>query len=130
MGRHAEGFDQLTYLKVDGDGLVSLFHPLFCVAGGEYEEGPGDLWEEKGEIPVDGFLDMANLTPLYCALNTLFGGAYWAEFDMHVTLLSSVHPRDLDTTAHQVAAMGDEGLHVMRSRRIALMPADIVQVVL
>ena len=28
-GHHAKGFDRITFLAVDGDGLVSLFHSLF-----------------------------------------------------------------------------------------------------
>ena len=32
-GRHAEGFNRLTFLAVDGDGLVSILHSLFYTAG-------------------------------------------------------------------------------------------------
>ena len=46
---------------------------------------------------------------------------------MHITLLSSVHPRELDTTTHQVSAEEDEGLRVVRSCRIDFVPADVAQ---
>ena len=32
-GRHFERVDWLTLLKIDGEGVVSVLHALFCVAG-------------------------------------------------------------------------------------------------
>ena len=73
---------------------------------------------------------MANLTPLHFALNTLFRGTDWAEFEMHVNLISSVQSWDFDATAHQVAAVDDEGSHIVRSHGLALVPVDFADSVL
>ena len=77
--------------------------------GGEYEEGPVDLWLVKGEIPSDGLPTLVKLTPLHFTLNTSFRGTDWKDFEMHVKPLSSIHFRDFDITDHQVAAREDEG---------------------
>ena len=73
---------------------------------------------------------LVKLTPLHFPLNALFWWTDRAEFDIHVTLLSSVKSRDLDVTTHQVAADKDEGLRVVRSHRIAFMPVDVAQAVI
>ena len=73
-GHHVKGVYRLTYLAVNGDGLVSLRHPLFVIVGGEYKEGTGDLWAAKGEIPADRIPEMAKLTHLQFVLNTFFQG--------------------------------------------------------
>ena len=130
MGRHTEGIDKFTFLAVNKYGLVYLLHSLFYVAGGEHKKGPCDLWEEKGEIPTDGISTLVKLTLLHFALNALFRGIDRSEFDMHVALLSSVNPCDLDATTHQVATEEDEGSCVMRSCRIAFVPAYVAYSVL
>ena len=68
-GRHNEGFNQITFLIVHGDGLVSVIKSLFVLTEGYYKEGTGDLWEVKGEIPANGFPMLVNLTPLHFDLN-------------------------------------------------------------
>ena len=55
---------------VDRDDLIYLFHSLFCFTGGNYKEGPGDIWEVKGEIPDNDLPMLVKLTPLHFALNT------------------------------------------------------------
>ena len=73
-GRHSKGVDQLTFFAVDGDGLVSLLRSLFVIAGGEYKEGPGNLWLVKGEIPAEGLPTLVNFNSLQFSLNALFRG--------------------------------------------------------
>ena len=74
MGHHAEGFNRLTFLVVDGDGRVSLLCSLFVVVGGEYVKGPGDIWAVKGYILAVRLLMLVKLTPLRFSLNALFRG--------------------------------------------------------
>ena len=52
---------------------------------------------------------LVKLIPLHFVLNILLQGTDQAEFEMHVNSLSSAQPQDFDATAHQVAAMEDEG---------------------
>ena len=129
-GSHDKGTNRITFLAVDGDGLVPHFHPLFCVVGGKYEEGLGNLWEVKGGILDDGLLTLVKLTPPHLALNLSFRGSDRVEFDMHVNSLSSTHPQEFDATSHQVAAVEDEGLRIVRYRGLTFVPADILQAVL
>ena len=32
--RHTKGVDRMNLISIDGEGLASIFHSLFCVAGG------------------------------------------------------------------------------------------------
>ena len=130
MGHHAKGVDRLTFLVVDGDGLVYLFHSLFCITGGKHEERPINIWAVKGEILAARIPMLVKLTPLHFELKLLFRGTDQAEFEIHTTSLSSVHSRDLDATSHQLAAVEDEGSCVMSSCGITSMPADVTQVIL
>ena len=75
----------------------------------------GDLWAVKGCIPSNELPTLVKLTPHHFALNTSFQGTDRAEFEMHATSLYSIHPRYFDATAHQVAAVEDEGLHAVCS---------------
>ena len=70
------------------------------------------------------------LTPLHFALNTSLWGTDREKFEMHITSISSVHPRDMDTTANQVTAEEDEGLRIVRSCGITFKSAEVVQAVL
>ena len=63
MGRHAKGVNQLTFLTVAGDSLVYLLQSLFVVSVGKYEEGLGDFWAVKGEIPANRIPTLVNMTP-------------------------------------------------------------------
>ena len=49
--RRLEGLDLLALLTIDGDGLVTVLHLLFCIAASDYENGTGNLWDVKGEPP-------------------------------------------------------------------------------
>ena len=72
-GRHTKGVNRLAFLTVDGYGLVSLLHFLFNVAGGKYEEGPGNIWAVKGEIQSDRILMLANVPPFTSTLTRCSG---------------------------------------------------------
>ena len=51
MRSSLEGLDLLALLTIDGDGLVTVLHLLFCIAASDYENGTGNLWDVKGEPP-------------------------------------------------------------------------------
>ena len=91
VGSHTERVDRITFLAVDGDGLVSLIHPLVVVLGGKYQDETGDIWEMKGEIQVGNLLAMFKLTPLHFALNVSLLGAARMDFETHATALSSIN---------------------------------------
>ena len=91
VGSHTERVDQITFLAVDGDGLVSLIHSLFLVLGGKYQDVTGDILEMEGEIQVDSLLAMLKLTPLHFALNASLRGAARMNFETHATVLSSIN---------------------------------------
>ena len=47
------------------------------------------------------------------------------EFETHVTTLYSVHLQDLDGTTHTAVSEEDDGLRVVISPELALMPEDV-----
>ena len=66
---------------------------------------------------------LVKFTPLHFMINTSFRGTYRTEFEVHVTLLSSIHPQNFDVTAYQVEVIKDEASRVMRSCGIAFVLA-------
>ena len=58
---------------------------------------------DEGGYPGRQDPDAGQVELLRFALKSSFQGTDQAEFEMHVTSLSSIHPRYLDNTAHQVA---------------------------
>ena len=81
----------------------------------KYEDGAGNLWAAKGYLHPDGLPTLINLSPLHFVCNTAFRGMSREEFKAHVTALSSGHPRDLDTSAHEVAQEEDADSCLIRS---------------
>ena len=73
------------------------------MAASEHKDGPGGIWAVKEELPTEGLPNLANITPLYFSCNTAFRGTSREEFEVHVTALNSIHLRDLNTYAHEVA---------------------------
>ena len=73
---------------------------------------------------------LVKLSPLHFSYNTAFQGTSCRDFETHITSISSCHPRNFDTTTHEVATEEDEGSRIMRSCRIAFIPANVDRAVL
>ena len=84
----------------------------------------------KGEIPADGIPALTRLTHLHFSYKTAFRGTIRGEFDTHVTSLSSVHPCNIDSTAHVVTTKEYEGSRIVCSRGIAFIPAYVAHAIL
>ena len=102
-GRRLEVLDCLVLLKIDSGGRVFVLCSLFCVIASEYEDRLGDLWTVKGDLPSKGIPTLVKLTPRNFACNTSLRGTSREEFEVHVTALNSIHLRNLNTYAHEVA---------------------------
>ena len=102
---------------------MDLVHSLFLVNESEYDEDPPEVWGIIGEIPDEGFPRLTRLTSMLFASNSSFIGTSTSEFESHVTSLTSVHPRNFDSNAHQPAAADDEGCRPISSRGAAFLPA-------
>ena len=72
--RHPEGLYRLALLSINGERMVVVLHSIFYMEASEYEDGPGDLWAVKGDIPSEGLPTLIKLLPLHFACNTAFRG--------------------------------------------------------
>ena len=70
------------------------------------------------------------VNPAHFALDTSFCETERADFEMHVTSLSSVYPQDFEPTARQVAAVEYEGLRIVCSHRLTFVLLDVVHAIL
>ena len=115
VGYRLEGLDWLALLKIDGKGLVAILHSLLYAAASEYEDGPGDLWVVKGELPCEGLPTLVKLLPLQFTCNTSFQGTRQDEFEVHVIALTSSHLHDIGTSTHEVFLEEYEDSRIVRS---------------
>ena len=129
-GRQLEGLDWPALLTIDGDGVVAVLRLLFCVAASEYEDGPGELLAEKEELPHKVLPTLVKLLLLYFACNTAFWGTSQGEFEVHITAISSVRLRDLDTSPNKDAQEKDSISCIIRSQGVVFVPAAISRIML
>ena len=100
---------------IDGDGVVSVLHLLFCVAASEYMDGPGNLWAAKGKLHPEGLPSLVKISTLYFACNTAFQEKSRGWFEANVITLSSGHLCDLTTSTEKVAKEEDANSRIIRS---------------
>ena len=67
---------------------------------------------------------------LHFACNAFFRGTIREEFKAHVAVISSGHPRDLDTSVHNITQENGAESWVVRSQGVVFFPANIACVVL
>ena len=116
----------MNLLTIYREGLMSILQYLFCISRGEYKEGPGDLWDTKGEILANGLPSLVNISNLHFTCNKALQGSRRREFETHITSLSSCHPCNFNVTTHKIATEEDEGARILRSCRITFMTSKIV----
>ena len=106
-------------------GGVDLVHSLFSVGTSQCIEEDGELWGVLGESQACNSPNIVKLTPALFASNTPFFGTNLEDFEAHVTGLSSVLPKDFDTTAHQPVLENDEDARKICSRGTTILPLSI-----
>ena len=92
--------------------------------------GPGDLWSAKGEIMFNRLLALVKVNHLHFACNNPFQGTIRREFEMHVTLIYSFHPRYFNVTAHKVATEEADGTCIVHSHGINFVSANVARIIL
>ena len=100
------------------------------MSGSKDGDGSGNLWDKKGDLPPDGLPTIVKLLPLHFACNMAFQGTFQEKLGVHVTALSSCHPRYLDILLHKVAQEEIAGSRIVRSPGVVFVPANISRVVL
>ena len=83
-----------------------------------------------GELRACNSPNIVKLTPALFASNTPFFGTDLEDFEAHVTGLSSVLPKDFDTTAHQPVLENDEDARKICSRGTTILPLSIASKIL
>ena len=121
--RRAAGVDKLMFLSVSKAGVVNIIHSLVVVRDGEYDDAPA-LWGIRGDIPDHGLPSFVSLSAMDFAANTTFLGQPSEEFESHATGLASVRQKDLDSSAYQASAVGDEGARTILSRGLSIINAE------
>ena len=58
------------------------------------------IWAANFDIPSDRLPALFEITHLHFACNTAFRRTSRGQFEVHVTSLPPVYPRDFDVTAH------------------------------
>ena len=104
----AVGMEKLVLPVVLTAGGVDLTPSLFLVGTSEYADEDGELWGVLGELRAYNSPNIVKPMPTLFASNTPFFGTDLEDFESHVTGLSSVLPRDFDTTSHQPVLENDE----------------------
>ena len=73
------------------------------------------MWSVLGEISVSRMPRLRIISPLDFASNNVFYGTPEEEFELHVIGLTSILPRNLDSTV-QVSLKEDDGARLVTSR--------------